>query len=107
MQLLRHNSPQAKASLREGDGEKSQVYQASDERDEGAWIGSEIEKTHDKGASYDNIAVFIYRTNAQSRILEDMLAEQGVPYKIVGGTRFFDAQKSGCHGVPQSCRQPR
>ena len=73
----------------EGDGEKIQVYQASDERDEGAWIGSEIEKLHDKGTSYDNIAVF-YRTNAQSRILEDMLLRAGVPYKIVGGTRFFD-----------------
>ena len=65
------------------------MYQASDERDEGAWIGSEIEKLHDKGMSYDNIAVF-YRTNAQSRILEDMLLRAGVPYKIVGGTRFFD-----------------
>ena len=65
------------------------MYQASDERDEGAWIGSEIEKLHDKGTSYDNIAVF-YRTNAQSRILEDMLLRAGVPYKIVGGTRFFD-----------------
>ncbi len=56
----------------EGDGEKIQVYQASDERDEGAWIG--LRKLHDMGTSYDNIAVF-YRTNAQSRILEDMLPE--------------------------------
>ena len=72
-----------------GDGEKIQVFQASDERDEGRWIGSEIEKLHDGGMSYDDMAVF-YRTNAQSRILEDMFLRAGVPYKIVGGTRFFD-----------------
>lgn len=72
-----------------GDGEKIHVFQASDERDEGRWIGSEIEKLHDGGTSYDDMAVF-YRTNAQSRILEDMFLRAGVPYKIVGGTRFFD-----------------
>lgn len=72
-----------------GDGEKIRVFQASDERDEGRWIGSEIERLHDGGTSYDDMAVF-YRTNAQSRILEDMFLRAGVPYKIVGGTRFFD-----------------
>ena len=72
-----------------GDGEKIQAYQASDERDEGRWIASEIEKLRAAGTSYDDMAVF-YRTNAQSRILEDMFLRAGVPYKIVGGTRFFD-----------------
>ncbi|MBQ6649681.1 MAG: UvrD-helicase domain-containing protein [Atopobiaceae bacterium] len=72
-----------------GDGEPIRLYQASDERDEGRWIGSEIEKLHDSGTSYDDMAVF-YRTNAQSRVLEDMFLRAGVPYKIVGGTRFFD-----------------
>lgn len=72
-----------------GDGELVRVYQAADERDEGRWIGSEIDKQHDAGVSYDDMALF-YRTNAQSRILEDMLLRAGVPYKIVGGTRFFD-----------------
>ena len=72
-----------------GDGEKISLYQAADEREEGSWIGGEIEKAHNKGTSYDDIAVF-YRTNAQSRILEDMFLRAGVPYKIVGGTRFFD-----------------
>ncbi len=72
-----------------GDGELVDAYQASDERDEGRWIGAQIEKVHAKGTSYDDMAVF-YRTNAQSRILEDMLLRAGVPYKIVGGTRFFD-----------------
>lgn len=89
--VVRHNSQRKDKRLftAEGDGEKIQAFQASDERDEGRWIAGEIEKLHTKGTSYDDIAVF-YRTNAQSRILEDMFLRAGVPYKIVGGTRFFD-----------------
>ncbi len=89
--VVRHNSRRKDKRLftAAGDGEKIQAYQASDERDEGRWIAGEIEKLHAGGTSYDDIAVF-YRTNAQSRILEDMFLRAGVPYKIVGGTRFFD-----------------
>ncbi len=72
-----------------GDGDKISVYLASDERDEGRWIAGEVEKRRGEGVSYNNMAVF-YRTNAQSRMLEDMLLRAGVPYRIVGGTRFFD-----------------
>ena len=71
------------------DGEKINVYLASNERDEGRWIAGEIEKQRSAGLSYNQMAVF-YRTNAQSRMLEDMLLRAGVPYRIVGGTRFFD-----------------
>ena len=71
------------------DGEKIHVYMATDERDEGRWIAGEIEKQRRSGLSYNQCAVF-YRTNAQSRMLEDMLLRAGVPYRIVGGTRFFD-----------------
>lgn len=71
------------------DGDKIKVYMAADERDEGRWIAGEIEKCVSAGTSYNNIAVF-YRTNAQSRMLEDMLLRAGVPYRIVGGTKFFD-----------------
>ncbi|MCB6760985.1 UvrD-helicase domain-containing protein [Adlercreutzia equolifaciens] len=72
-----------------GDGEKISVYLATDERDEGRWIAGEIDRRRAEGTSYNNMAVF-YRTNAQSRMLEDMLLRAGVPYRIVGGTRFFD-----------------
>lgn len=72
-----------------GEGDKISVYMASDERDEGRWIAGEIERLHGQGISYDETAVF-YRTNAQSRSLEDMLLRAGVPYRIVGGTKFFD-----------------
>ncbi len=74
------------------DGERIAVYVAADERDEGRWIAGEIEKQRERrnsAAGYDDYAVF-YRTNAQSRILEDMFLRAGVPYKIYGGTRFFD-----------------
>ena len=73
-------------------GDKIQVFMASDERDEGRWIAGQIEKRHDAGLSYDQMAVF-YRTNAQSRMLEDMFLRAGVPYRIVGGTRFFERQE--------------
>lgn len=72
-----------------GDGDKIKVYMANDERDEGRWIAGQIEKLKDAGTSYNQMAVF-YRTNAQSRTLEDMLLRAGVPYRLVGGTRFFD-----------------
>ncbi|MDR2109429.1 MAG: UvrD-helicase domain-containing protein [Coriobacteriales bacterium] len=71
------------------DGERIALYQASDERDEGRWIAGEIERLHRGGRAYRDFAVF-YRTNAQSRVLEDMLLRAGVPYRIIGGTRFFD-----------------
>ena len=70
-------------------GDKIQVFMAQDERDEGRWIAGQIEKRHDAGLSYDQVAVF-YRTNAQSRMLEDMFLRAGVPYRIIGGTRFFE-----------------
>ncbi|MBE6471032.1 MAG: DNA helicase UvrD [Coriobacteriaceae bacterium] len=72
-----------------GAGEPISVYLAADERDEGRWIAGEIEIRHGDGVPYNEMAVF-YRTNAQSRMLEDMLLRAGVPYRIVGGTRYFD-----------------
>ena len=73
-------------------GEKIQVFMAADERDEGRWIASQIDVRHDAGMSYEQMAVF-YRTNAQSRMLEDMFLRAGVPYRIIGGTRFFERQE--------------
>ena len=70
-------------------GEKLALYQANDERDEGRWIASEVESLRRKGYRYHDCAL-LYRTNAQSRSLEDMLIRAGIPYRIVGGNRFFD-----------------
>ncbi len=89
--VVRHNQHRKDKTLRtsQPDGDKIYVYVASDERDEGRWVAGEIDKRRAEGFSYDEMAVF-YRTNAQSRSLEDMMLRAGVPYKIVGGTRFFD-----------------
>jgi len=71
-------------------GEAISRYYASDERDEARFIAAEIERlVRTEGRSYMDFAVF-YRTNAQSRVLEDLMLRAGVPYQIVGGTRFFD-----------------
>lgn len=73
-----------------GDGEPVRLYQASDERDEGRWIAAEMGKLNrEKDVDFRDMALF-YRTNAQSRVLEEMLLRAGIPYQIVGGTRFFD-----------------
>jgi DNA helicase-2/ATP-dependent DNA helicase PcrA len=72
------------------EGEKISSYLATDERDEARFIAGEIERLRRaEHRRYTDIAVF-YRTNAQSRVLEDALLRAGVAYKIVGGTRFFD-----------------
>jgi len=72
------------------EGEKVASYLASDERDESRFIAAEIERLlRSEHRRYTDFAVF-YRTNAQSRVLEDALLKAGVPYRIVGGTRFFD-----------------
>jgi len=72
------------------EGEKIASYLASDERDEARFIGAEIDKLlRAEDRRYTDFAIF-YRTNAQSRQLEDALLRAGVPYRIVGGTRFFD-----------------
>ncbi len=84
-----HNRKDKRLRATRGEGEPLSVYMAADERDEGRWIAAEIEACHRQGEPYDEMAVF-YRTNAQSRMLEDMLLRAGVPYRIVGGTRFFD-----------------
>lgn len=73
-------------------GEKIGIYVAADERDEGRWVASEIERLQNAGVSYSQMAIF-FRTNAQSRVLEDMLIRGGVPYRIVGGTKFFDRKE--------------
>jgi len=72
-----------------GDGDPVHVRELEDEHAEARFVVSEIERLVDEGASRDEIAVF-YRTNAQSRVLEDMLVRYGVGYQVIGGTRFYE-----------------
>jgi DNA helicase-2/ATP-dependent DNA helicase PcrA len=72
------------------DGEAVVRYLASDERDEARFVVDEIERLLAlEHRSYTDFAIF-YRTNAQSRVLEDQFLRTGVPYQLVGGTRFFE-----------------
>jgi DNA helicase-2/ATP-dependent DNA helicase PcrA len=74
-------------------GELITRYHAEDERDEALFVVHEIGKLHDQEHHrWSDLAVF-YRTNAQSRAVEEELARRGVPYKVVGGTRFYDRRE--------------
>ncbi|HEX2182621.1 MAG TPA: 3'-5' exonuclease, partial [Rubrobacteraceae bacterium] len=70
-------------------GERIRVFTASDEYSEARFVVSEIERLIDAGVRPADMAVF-YRTNAQSRALEDVLVREGVPYQVVGGVRFYE-----------------
>ncbi len=76
-----------------GRGEPIVRYHAEDEHDEAQWVSQQIARFHDGGTHrWADIAVF-YRTNAQSRVLEEYLARSGIPYRVIGGTRFFDRRE--------------
>jgi DNA helicase-2/ATP-dependent DNA helicase PcrA len=76
-----------------GDGQPIVRYHGDDEVDEAQWVTREIARLHDGGEHrWGDVAVF-YRTNAQSRVLEEHLARHGVPYKVIGGTRFYDRRE--------------
>ena len=70
-----------------GEGEPVRVYEVEDEHAEARFVAAEIAGLIDRGLSASEVAVF-YRTNAQSRVLEDVLVRQDVPYQVIGGPRF-------------------
>ena len=77
----------------QGDGEKILRYFADDETDEAQWVTHELARIHEGGLHrWGDMAVF-YRTNAQSRALEEYLVRVNIPYKVVGGTRFYDRRE--------------
>ena len=74
-------------------GELITQYQAEDEHDEAAFVAHEIARlTGTENQRYSDLAVF-YRTNAQSRVLEETLVRAGVPYRVVGGVKFYDRRE--------------
>jgi len=74
------------------EGEPVRVYRAWDEHEESGWVAQSIINARAAGAAYGDVAVF-YRTNAQSRVLEDALRRAGIPYLIVGSVRFYDRKE--------------
>ena len=75
-----------------GPGEAIVRYHADDEADEAQWIAHQIMHLKDSGHTWGDCAIF-YRTNAQSRVIEEYLMRVGIPYKVVGGTRFYDRRE--------------
>ncbi|MBT2515178.1 DNA helicase PcrA [Arthrobacter sp. ISL-30] len=87
------NRPEKRLWTAEGDGEKIIGYVAENEHDEAQFIAKEIDRLQDEdGLRPGDVAIF-YRTNAQSRSIEDVLVRVGLPYKVVGGTRFYERKE--------------
>jgi DNA helicase-2/ATP-dependent DNA helicase PcrA len=72
-----------------GEGDAIRVRELDDEHAEARYVAAEIERLVDEGTSRAEIAVF-YRTNAQSRVLEDMLVRAQIGYQVIGGTKFYE-----------------
>jgi DNA helicase-2/ATP-dependent DNA helicase PcrA len=72
-----------------GPGDPVEVVEVEDEHAEARFVAAEIARLVELGHSASEIAVF-YRTNAQSRVLEDVLVRQGIPYQVIGGPRFYE-----------------
>jgi DNA helicase-2/ATP-dependent DNA helicase PcrA len=72
-----------------GHGDPIRVREMADEHAEARFVAAEVQRLVDEGTSRSEIAVF-YRTNAQSRVLEDMLVRAQIAYQVIGGTKFYD-----------------
>jgi DNA helicase II / ATP-dependent DNA helicase PcrA len=95
-EVIRRNLHRKEKRLRTDQeaGERITLVEAADENDEAGWICREVETRLEEGtdARYRDFAI-LYRTNAQSRALEDAFRRKGVPYQIVGGVRFYERRE--------------
>jgi DNA helicase II / ATP-dependent DNA helicase PcrA len=76
-----------------GDGEQIVGYVADDEHDEARFVSEQIDKLTDSGAARPGDVAVFYRTNAQSRVFEEVFIRVGMPYKVVGGVRFYERKE--------------
>nr|MBA3690391.1 DNA helicase PcrA [Actinomycetota bacterium] len=93
--LIEHNQQRKPKSLwtETTAGELAVRFRADDEHEEAMFVAEEVERlVGDEGMRYRDIAIF-YRTNAQSRVLEDVFMRTGVPYKVFGGVRFYQRRE--------------
>ncbi len=92
--IARNNRPQAKRLWTDaGAGDRLVGYVADDEHAEAQYVADEIDRLHDESlAKPGDVAVF-YRTNAQSRVFEEVFIRVGLPYKVVGGVRFYERRE--------------
>jgi DNA helicase-2/ATP-dependent DNA helicase PcrA len=92
--IAKNASRHAKNLFTDGDqGEKLRLYRAGDEYDEGRWVASELRRLRSEhGIGWSEMAVF-YRTNAQSRVLEEEMLRANIPYRVISGMRFYDRKE--------------
>lgn len=93
-QVIAHNAGRKDKTLwtQVGEGEKIHLFTAQDEQDEAAWIADTVRSLSREGEQLGDTAV-LYRTNAQSRVLEEMLMRAGIPYRVFGGQKFYDRKE--------------
>ena len=93
--VIRHNSGRKDKRLWSdaGDGERIVGYVADDEHDEARFVSEEIDKLVDTGGVLAKDVAVFYRTNAQSRVFEEIFIRTGQPYKVVGGVRFYERRE--------------
>ena len=85
--------PEKRLFTEDGAGPPIRRFRAGDERDEAIWVASEITRLRvHEGVGHGDIAI-IYRTNAQSRVIEEELVRSGVHYKVIGGIRYYDRKE--------------
>jgi len=77
----------------QGDGEKVVGYVADNEHDEAAFVAGEVDRLVDAGEVRNSDVAVFYRTNSQSRVFEDVFLRVGLPYKVVGGVRFYERKE--------------
>ena len=89
--VISHNRERKEKNLWSelGDGDPVRVVEVEDEHAEARYVAAEIALLVEEGFSGSEVAVF-YRTNAQSRVLEDVLVRQGIAYQVIGGPRFYE-----------------
>ncbi|MCB0878127.1 MAG: UvrD-helicase domain-containing protein, partial [Thermoleophilia bacterium] len=89
--VVRHNEQRLDKDLKAvlGEGEPVRVVGVEDEHAEARFVVDQIEQAMQDGRSHGDVAVF-YRTNAQSRVLEDLLTRTGRPYQVIGGPKFYE-----------------
>ncbi|MBQ8942032.1 MAG: DNA helicase PcrA [Firmicutes bacterium] len=92
--VIRHNNARKAKSLwtEQDGGEKITVYRASGDKEEAMFIAKTVIDGHDAGKPYGDFAV-LYRNNAISRTIEEALVKAGIPYRLLGGTRFYDRKE--------------
>lgn len=92
--VIKNNKNRKEKNLwsKKGDGEKIEYHKANDEKEEARYVVNEIKKLVNKGISYEDIAI-LYRTNAQSRNLEEAFLQENMPYRVVGSFYFYSRKE--------------